>query len=60
MTIKVGNEDDHALLMASLMRTCKHETLSDFNTWKDVQRLQTTLRKDKDQKFLTINGDGAT
>ena len=25
MTIKTGTEDDHALLMASIFRTCKYE-----------------------------------
>lgn len=43
---KIGNEFDHALLMASLFRTSKHETSKDFNKWC----LQ--MRKEKKSKQL--------
>mgnify|MGYP001409350833 FL=1 len=33
VTRKIGTEEDHALLMASLMRTVKYENLAEFNKW---------------------------
>jgi len=58
ITIKVGNEDDHAILMASLMRTCKYEDLDEFNVWRDKQRKLTKTRKDKDDAVLGEIGMG--
>lgn len=57
MTRLIGCEDDHALLMASLFRTVKHEDLSDFNKWKQKVRDETTLRKDRDEKLLRLDDD---
>jgi hypothetical protein len=54
MTIKVGTEEDHALLMASLMRTCKHEDLAEFSRFAKDQRAKTVTRKDRDKKLLTV------
>jgi hypothetical protein len=54
MTIKVGTEEDHALLMASLMRTCKHEDLAEFTKFAKEMKEKTVTSKDKDKELLTI------
>lgn len=42
LNIKTGTEFDHALLMASLMRTCKHETAVEFKEWtKEMKKKRT-------------------
>mmetsp|Transcript_35916 Transcript_35916/g.55149 ORF Transcript_35916/g.55149 Transcript_35916/m.55149 type:complete len:316 (-) Transcript_35916:1188-2135(-) len=54
MTIKVGTEEDHALLMASIFRTCKHEDQLEFNRFAKEQRKKTVTRKDKDKELLSV------
>lgn len=53
-TIRVGSEEDHALLMASIFRTVKHEDLAEFNKWAKKIRANTTTRKDRDKELLTV------
>eukprot|EP00919_Chromeraceae_sp_WS-2016_P014337 GHVR01033723.1.p1 GENE.GHVR01033723.1~~GHVR01033723.1.p1 ORF type:complete len:270 (+),score=49.81 GHVR01033723.1:506-1315(+) len=55
MSIKVGTEEDHALLMASIMRTCKHEDQAEFNKFAKEMRKKTVTRKDKDKELLTVD-----
>ena len=55
MSIKVGTEEDHALLMASIMRTCKHEDQLEFNKFAKEMRKKTVTRKDKDKELLTVD-----
>lgn len=59
MTRLIGCEDDHALLMASLFRTVKHEDLSDFNKWKTQVRKETVLRRDREEKLLRLDDSTA-
>ena len=55
MTQKIGGEEDHALLMASIFRTVKYEDREDFNKWKTEEREKTKLRKDRDAEMLRID-----
>lgn len=54
-TRMVGTEEDHALLMASIMRTCKHEDQIEFN--KNVKKEKKKFKpKDfADKKLLTLD-----
>jgi hypothetical protein len=55
MTQKIGDEDDHAILMASVFRTVKHEGLADFTKWKAEEREKTRLRKDREAEMLALD-----
>lgn len=55
--IKIGTEDDHALLMASIFRTCQHEDLSEFTEFANEERKKTVTKKDKDKKLLAVTDD---
>ena len=57
-TIKVGTEEDHALLMASIFRTVKHEDQIEFNKWAKEEKKKTKTRADKDKELLTVNVPG--
>jgi hypothetical protein len=57
-TIKVGTEEDHALLMASIFRTVKHEDQLEFNKWAKEEKSKTKTRGDKDKELLTVNVPG--
>ena len=54
MTIKVGTEEDHALLLASIMRTIKFEDKDEFNKHAVEQKKLTVTKKDKDKELLTV------
>lgn len=49
MTIKIGTEEDHALLLASLFRTVKHEDQQEFNKWAKLKKKQKTSKKIKEK-----------
>jgi hypothetical protein len=51
-TIKIGTEEDHALLMASLFRTVKHEDQSEFVKWSKVMKEARTSKKLKEKEEL--------
>jgi hypothetical protein len=55
MTIKVGTEEDHALLMASIFRTCKHEELEDFDLFVKSELAKLVPRDAEDRALLTVN-----
>lgn len=55
MTIKVGTEEDHALLMASVFRTCKHEELEDFDLFVKSELAKLVPRDAEDRALLTVN-----
>ena len=60
MTIKIGTEEDHALLMASLFRTVKHEDQTEFNKWAKIMKKQKTSKKLKEeQELLNVKIEGA-
>ena len=44
-SIKIGSEDDHALLMASIFRTCKHEDLNEFNHFVKEEKKKLNMRE---------------
>lgn len=52
MTIKIGTEEDHALLMASIFRTVKHEDNTEFNKWAKEMKKAKTNKKIKEKKEL--------
>jgi hypothetical protein len=52
MTIKIGTEEDHALLMASIFRTVKHEDNAEFNKWAKAMKKAKTNKKIKEKKEL--------
>ena len=58
MTIGVGTDEDHALLMASIFRTCKHETHEDFVAFAKEVRKTVKTRKDKDKELLSVKVEG--
>jgi hypothetical protein len=53
---KIGTEEDHALLMASLMRTVKYENYSEFNKWAKKSKEETKTKKDKQKEVLKLDG----
>jgi hypothetical protein len=60
LDIKIGTEFDHALLMASLFRTVKHETQKDFNKWtKEMKKAKKNKRVDHEEKILKFEEEGA-
>ena len=54
MTIKTGTEEDHALLMASIFRTVKHEDQVEFRKFAKEMKDKTFTKKDKDKAMLTV------
>ena len=52
LTIKVGTEEDHALLMASLFRTCKYEDMTEFKEWRNDMKKTMKTKKLKEKKRL--------
>ena len=58
VTRKIGTEEDHAILMASLMRTVKYENYSEFNKWAKATKEQTKTKKDKQKELLKLDGHG--
>ena len=55
ITRRVGTEDDHALMMASIMRTSKHEDMDEFKKWVKKKKLEAkNERKDKIKKLLDV------
>ena len=58
MTRKIGTDIDHALLMASIMRTSKHEDLTEYLKFVKDIRKKTRTRKDADKELLTVNVPG--
>ena len=48
ITLKAGSEEDHALLMASIFRTVKHEDMNEFIKFTKVERKKLVTKKDKD------------
>lgn len=58
MTIGVGTDEDHALLMASIFRTCKHESQADFVAFAKEVRKTVKTRKDKDKELLSVKVEG--
>lgn len=54
MTIKVGTEDDHALLLASIFRTIKFEDKDEFKKHAIECKKKTFTKKDKDKDLLTV------
>ena len=55
ITRRVGTEDDHALIMASLMRTSKHEDRDEFKKWAIKKKKEAANeRKDKIKKLLDV------
>lgn len=54
MTIKVGTDEDHALLLASIFRTIKFEDKEEFNKHAAEQKKKTVTKKDKDKELLTV------
>jgi len=52
MTIKIGTEEDHAILLASLFRTVKHEDQAEFSKWSKVMKEQRTSKKLKEKEEL--------
>ena len=58
VTRKIGTEEDHALLMASLMRTVKYENVQEFNKWAAKAKEETKSKKDdKKNEILKIAND---
>jgi hypothetical protein len=58
ITRKVGTEEDHALLMVSLMRTSKHEDMDEFKKWaKKKKKEAANPRKDRIKKLLAVEGE---
>ena len=55
MTIKVGTEEDHALLMASIFRTSKHEELEDYDLFVKSELAKLVPRDAEDRALLTVN-----
>jgi hypothetical protein len=59
VTRKIGTEEDHALLMASLMRTVKYENVQEFNKWAAKAKEETKSKKDDRKKeILKLAADG--
>lgn len=55
ITKRVGTEDDHALIMASIMRTSKHEDRDEFKKWAKKKKAEAKdERKDKIKKLLDV------
>ena len=54
-SIKIGSEDDHALLMASIFRTCKHEDLNEFNMFVKEEKKKLKTRKEKEKELLKMD-----
>ena len=56
--IKVGSEDDHALLMASIFRTCKMETYEEYKEFEDQERGKLKSKNYEDEQLLNVDDDG--
>jgi hypothetical protein len=54
MTIKTGTEEDHALLMASIFRTVKHEDQVEFRKFAKEMKDNTKTKKDSEKKLLAV------
>ena len=57
-TIKVGSDDDHALLMASIFRTCKLETYEKYKEFENTERSKLRSRNHEDEELLKVTGNG--
>ena len=55
--IKTGTEDDHALLMASIFRTCKMETLEEFDEFVEKERAKLVSRNAEDEKLIKLTDE---
>ena len=60
ITLKAGSEEDHALLMASIFRTVKHEDTTDFAKFTKEERKKLVTKNDKNKEFLKLDGDETT
>jgi len=59
VTIKVGTEEDHALLMASIFRTVKHEDLEEYRKFVELKKKEYKPKDEADRKLLAIDVPGA-
>lgn len=56
---KLGNEFDHALLMASLFRSSKNETTKEFNKWcLKMKKEKKSKRMEQLEKFKHNKSEG--
>lgn len=55
--IQVGSEDDHALLMASIFRTCKYEDFEEYKEFEAQERSKLRSRNAEDEELLRVDED---
>ena len=53
--LKAGTEEDHALLMASIFRTVKHEDMAEYTKFVKAKKKDLVTRADKDKTLLATN-----
>lgn len=53
--IKVGSEDDHALLMASIFRTCKLETFEKYQEFVKKESDKLVSKNADDEALLNVD-----
>ena len=60
INLKQGSEEDHALFMASIFRTVKHEDTTDFAKFVKAEKKKLVTKNDKNKEILRLDNENGT